>query len=151
MSVLRDKALQTKSYVTFRRLDSPWEGAMLRTWMAASTASGRFLMDKIDQDKHLYDEVQLLLAEKRTALSGLRTGIAVFALPLSVLSVLVATSRYYDPTKVIGFLVVLMLLNVGLIILGTYLIFHSLMRIRHYDALIRQLKIKHSSLASYLD
>jgi hypothetical protein len=31
-------------------------------------------------------QVQLLLSEKRTALSLLRTGIAVFALPLSVLS-----------------------------------------------------------------
>ncbi len=35
-------------------------------------------------------EIQLLLAEKRTALSVMRTGIAIFALPLSVLSVLIA-------------------------------------------------------------
>jgi len=43
----------------------------------------------------IYDEIELILSEKRTALSTLRTGIAVFALPLSVLSVLVATSSYY--------------------------------------------------------
>lgn len=43
-----------------------------------------------------FNEVQLILAEKRTALSTMRTGISVFVLPLSVLSVLVATSRYYE-------------------------------------------------------
>ena len=32
-----------------------------------------------------FNEVQLLLAEKRTSLSTMRTGIAVFAFPLSVL------------------------------------------------------------------
>ena len=40
-------------------------------------------------------EVQLLLAEKCTSLAAMRTGIVVFVLPLSVLSVLIATSRYY--------------------------------------------------------
>ena len=44
-------------------------------------------------DNVIFGEIQVLLAEKRTALSSLRTGIAVFALPLSVLSVLIATSR----------------------------------------------------------
>ena len=47
-------------------------------------------------DNLILGEIQVLLAEKRTALSSLRTGIAIFALPLSVLSVLIATSRYYN-------------------------------------------------------
>ena len=51
------------------------------------------------------NEVQMILAEKRTALSAMRTGIAVFALPLSVLSILVATSRYYDVLQVMHLLV----------------------------------------------
>ena len=42
----------------------------------------------------LINEIQLILAEKRTSLAAMRTGIAVFVLPLSVLSVLVATSEY---------------------------------------------------------
>jgi hypothetical protein len=41
-------------------------------------------------DNVIFGEIQVLLAEKRTALASLRTGIAVFALPLSVLS---ASSR----------------------------------------------------------
>ena len=47
-------------------------------------------------DTVVFNDIQVLLAEKRTALSSLRTGIAVFALPFSVLSVLIATSRYYS-------------------------------------------------------
>jgi hypothetical protein len=37
-------------------------------------------------DNVIFGEIQVLLAEKRTALADVRTGIAVFALPLSVLS-----------------------------------------------------------------
>ena len=51
-------------------------------------------------DNVIFGEIQVLLAEKRTALASLRTGIAVFALPLSVLSALIATSRYYSMEKV---------------------------------------------------
>src|SRR6266571_6805042 len=102
-------------------------------------------------DEPIFSEVQLLLAEKRTAFSGLRTGIAVFALPLSVLSVLVATSKHYQPTHVLQFLVPLLLLNLGLVVLGCYLIVHSILRIRHYDRTIKALKLKHSAIAEFLD
>ena len=65
-------------------------------------------------DNLIFGEIQVLLSEKRTALSSLRTGIAIFALPLSVLSVLIATSRYYSFEKVMPLLVPLLLLNLGL-------------------------------------
>lgn len=48
---------------------------------------------KIASTGIIINEVQLLLAEKRTTLASMRAGIAVFALPLSVLSVLIATSK----------------------------------------------------------
>ena len=48
-------------------------------------------------DETIFSEVQLLLAEKRTALSGLRTGIAIFAFPLSVLSVLIMSLTEVRP------------------------------------------------------
>jgi len=51
--------------------------------------------DDAVQNSLIINEVQLLLSEKRTSLSTLRTGIAIFAFPLSVLSVLIATSRHY--------------------------------------------------------
>ena len=56
---------------------------------------------KAEDGALVFNEVQLVLAEKRTALSAMRAGIAVFVLPLSVLSALIATSKYYDLLKVL--------------------------------------------------
>jgi hypothetical protein len=55
------------------------------------------LLPKADSelDAMILNEVQVLLSEKRTSLSTMRTGIAVFAFPLSVLSILIATSGSY--------------------------------------------------------
>ena len=97
------------------------------------------------------NEVQLILAEKRTALSIMRTGISVFVLPLSVLSVLVATSRYYEIPQVLHFLFPLLFLCAGLVLLGSYLIIRSIIRIHRYDHLIRKIKQRHSLIAEFLD
>ncbi|MDB6032124.1 MAG: hypothetical protein JWM16_2462 [Verrucomicrobiales bacterium] len=97
------------------------------------------------------NEAQLILAEKRTAFAALRTGIAIFALPLSVLSVLIATSRYYDIHHVMHLFIPLALINVGLITLGIYLVWHSFRKIHHYDRLLAELKAKHHRLAAFLD
>jgi uncharacterized membrane protein YidH (DUF202 family) len=93
----------------------------------------------------------VLLAEKRTALASLRTGIAVFALPLSVLSALIATSRYYSIEKVMPLLAPLMLLNLGLVVLGTWLVFRSIRRIHHYEARIKELSHKYRSIAQFIE
>jgi uncharacterized membrane protein YidH (DUF202 family) len=102
-------------------------------------------------DSLILGEIQVLLSEKRTALSIMRTGIAVFALPLSVLSVLIATSRYYSIEKVMPLLMPLLLLNLGLVVLGTWLVFHSIGRLHHYDRRIRELTRKYRSLAEVVD
>ena len=81
----------------------------------------------------------------------MRTGIAVFALPLSVLSVLIATSRYYNIVTVMPLLAPLLLLNLGLVILGSWLIYHSIRRIHRYDRLIRELTRKYQSLAEFVE
>lgn len=102
-------------------------------------------------DELVLGEVQLLLSEKRTAMSTMRTGIAIFALPLSVLSVLIATSQFYNVLHVLHFLVPLAVLNLALVVLGAYLILHALRRIRHYDQLIAEFKRRHSKLAELVD
>jgi uncharacterized membrane protein YidH (DUF202 family) len=107
-------------------------------------------MQEMPLDMLVLQEMQLLLAEKRTALSMLRTGIAIFAFPLSVLSVLIATSKSYQLHAVLHWLVPLLLLNVGLIALGIYLITHAFRRIHHYDRLIDEFKRKHSRLETLL-
>lgn len=99
----------------------------------------------------IFGEIQLLLAEKRTAFATMRTGIAVFALPLSVLSFLVATSRHYESLRVLPYLVPLLAMNAALVALGCYLVTRSIRRMHHYDALIRKLKREHSVLAHVIE
>ena len=102
-------------------------------------------------DNLILGEIQVLLSEKRTSLATMRTGIAVFALPLSVLSALIATSRYYSMEKVMPLLVPLLLLNLGLVVLGSWLVYRSIHRIHHYERRIRELSEKYRSLAEFIE
>lgn len=97
------------------------------------------------------NEVQLLLAEKRTALAAMRTGIAVFALPLSVLSVLIATSKYYDTFQVLHLFVPLLAINAFLVALGFYLVLRSIIRIRPYDRMILKIKTRNSAISEFIE
>ena len=97
------------------------------------------------------NEVQLLLAEKRTSLAVMRTGIAVLALPLSVMGLLIATSRHYDIIHVLHLMIPLGAFLSGLVYLGTFLVLRSIKRMRHYDELIREIKLRHSLVADLLD
>lgn len=102
-------------------------------------------------DTFVLNEIQLVLSEKRTALSTLRTGIAIFAFPLSVLSVLIATSGAYEAGKVLHWLVPLLALNLGLVVLAVYLITLAFRRIHHYDRLIAEFKRKNHKLLELMD
>jgi uncharacterized membrane protein YidH (DUF202 family) len=101
-------------------------------------------------DTMTYNEVQLLLAEKRTSLATLRTGIAIFAFPLSVLSVLIATSKSYRLAEVMHWIIPLLLLCAGLTVLGVYLVLRAMSRIRHYDRMLDQMKRQNPRLAELL-
>jgi len=102
-------------------------------------------------DNLIFGEIQVLLSEKRTSLAALRTGIAVFALPLSVLSALIATSRYYSMEKVMPLLAPLLLLNLGLVVLGCWLVLRSIHPIHHYELRIRELSEKYRSIAEFIE
>jgi hypothetical protein len=99
----------------------------------------------------ILNEIQLILAEKRTSLATMRTGITVFVLPLSVLSVLIATSRYYDIVHVKFLFIPLMILNGVLILLGGYLIVRSVIRIHRHDQVIKRLTSKNTQFANIFD
>lgn len=106
-------------------------------------------MDKVDPGV-LMDEVRLILAEKNTAFSLMRTGIAILALPLSIMSLLVATSKYYDVLQVLHFLIPIGALNLALVILSIYLIVRSMMHIHFYDKLLYKIKLKNNSLSELI-
>jgi uncharacterized membrane protein YidH (DUF202 family) len=105
-----------------------------------------------DEDEAVdISRVQLLLAEKRTSLAALRTGIAIFTLPLSVTTVLVTTSRYYNFIENLHFLIPLLFVCVLLVTVGTYLIFVALIRHRHQNEQIRKIKMKHAAWKDLVD
>jgi hypothetical protein len=99
----------------------------------------------------IINEVQLLLTEKKTSLAAMCTGIAVFALPLSVVNILIATSKYYDIIQVMHLLAPLLTICVAMVFLGSYLIIRAIIRIHRYDEFILKLKRKHSSIAEFVE
>ena len=93
-----------------------------------------------DSENHFDNDISILLAEKRTSLAVLRTAIAFFTLPLSVFTILTATSRFYDPLESIPLLLIIIIINSILIIFGIYLIIRSFNRIRRIDRRIESIK-----------
>jgi hypothetical protein len=65
--------------------------------------------------------------------------------------VLIATSKYYDITHVVHLLIPLLLISTALVFLGTYLLIRSIIKIRHYDRIILELKRKYSRIAPFID
>lgn len=104
-----------------------------------------------ESDSLIINEVQLILAEKRTSLASMRTGIAVFALPLSLIGLLIATSKYYDLIHVLPLIIPLAIMLTALIILGGYLIVQALRAIYRQDRMIHQLKTCHSKLSDFIN
>ena len=99
----------------------------------------------------LSNEIQLLLAEERTALSLLRTGVGVFALPLSVLGLLIATSGSYRLQEVVLLLLPLLVLSAVLVVLGSYLAVKGLLEVHRCDRRLRELKARNQQAAQLLD
>lgn len=87
-----------------------------------------------------FDEARLVLAEKRTHLAALRTGIAVFALPVTIMSLLIAFSSHYQVDRVLFMLIPVVVACVGLGGLGLFLIVRSISRLRRDDRLLARLK-----------
>ena len=106
--------------------------------------------DQIQSDIFGINQIQLLLSEKRTSLSVLRTGIALLALPLSIFSVLIATSKYYRAADAMWMLAAVWTVNITLITAGTYLVVYALVRMRQYNNEIKKIKKQHESLSSLL-
>lgn len=122
------------------------EKAVERVTQASPETKSRI---RIDQ-KLLMSEVQLLLAEKRTAFALLRTGVTVSLVPLSIWTVLVATSRLYNPFQVLWMLVPILTIAGILFLLGIYLIVHALSHLRHVEETMAVLKSSDTLLESLL-
>ena len=88
--------------------------------------------------------IRTIDAEKRTHLAELRTGIGILTIPMSLLTILIATSNYYSVEEVFGYVAALTICIVLLFLVGGHLVFYSLRRIRSDD----RLRLKCDDLSS---
>ena len=94
----------------------------------------------------LINEAQFLLARKRTLLAEVRTGLAVLAVPLSIVSLLVVTSRLYHFYSNLLYLVPLFVVCLGLVCLGGCMILRAFRRLHRTDQGLRALVEQSSHL-----
>ena len=99
----------------------------------------------------IFGEIQLILAEKRTSLATLRTGIAIAVIPMSLATVLVTMSRFYSWMDNLQFLVPLGVLCAGLVALSAYMVFRALRRLHHQDEMIRRIRKANPALREFMD
>jgi len=79
--------------------------------------------------------IRTIDAEKRTHLAELRTGIGILTIPMSLLTILIATSNYYSVEQVLGYIIGLTIGIVMLFLVGSHLVVSALRRIRSDDRL----------------
>jgi uncharacterized membrane protein YidH (DUF202 family) len=84
--------------------------------------------------------IQILLAEKRTSLAVLRTGITVAAVPLSITTVLVTLSRFYSWMDNLQFLVPMYIVLTALLALSAYLVGRAMSKIKYFDDKIHRIR-----------
>lgn len=108
-------------------------------------------MQKTDQREMVFDEVSLMLSEKRTALSILRTGIAIFSIPLSLGSVLIATSQLYDPDKILYLIVPVLAGCTLLVLISLWLMVTAAVKLRNNERRLDRLIEKNQFLRNIVD
>ncbi len=101
--------------------------------LAAPQVYGERRMETEENRDVVFDEVNLMLAEKRTALSLLRTGIAIFSIPLSIGSVLIATSNLYHPNKILFLMIPVLGGCTLLVLIALWLIVNAIKKLRGND------------------
>ncbi len=99
----------------------------------------------------VFDEVSLMLSEKRTALSILRTGIAIFSIPLSLGSVLIATSQLYDPDQILYLIVPVLAGCTLLVLISLWLMITAAVKLRNNERRLDRLIEKNQFLRNIVD
>jgi uncharacterized membrane protein YidH (DUF202 family) len=132
-----------KLHVCFLSADATVENCYLET-LYSKTKEGHYVTtDSIDMDKRTQQSnvrtslalIRTLDAEKRTHLAELRTGIGILTIPMSLLTILIATSNYYSIESVLSFIVGLVFGIIALALIGTYLVVQAFQKIRKTEAL----------------
>jgi len=104
-----------------------------------------------DVDTLIVEEILVLLQEKRTALRMVRIGISAVIAEITILGLLIATSRYYKWIEVMHLWIPFVLLNLIVLALAGYFIFGSLIHIHRLDRQVLRFKKSHGVLSNLMD
>ena len=103
------------------------------------------------QKELLISEMELILAEKQTFESTMRTGIMMLPIPLSVFMVLIATSSYYEADNLYIALAGMITFCIALLMIGTYLIQSSMRHIHRLNIKMRSLRRKDEEVGELIE
>ena len=106
---------------------------------------------KEDVDTLIVEEILVLLQEKRIALRMVRIGISAVIAEITILGLLIATSRYYKWIEVMHLWIPFVLLNLIVLAIAGYFIFGSLTHIHHLDRQVLRYKKSHGVLSNLMD
>lgn len=100
-----------------------------------------------EQEKLLLSEISFLLSEKRTYLSLLRTGIAVFGVPITVLALLLATDGVHQVFQKVwlAFIIVSGLTIVALF--GLWVFFYAEKKILKINRMVEKIEKENKRIA----
>ena len=104
-----------------------------------------------DVDCLIVEEILVLLQEKRTALRMVRIGISAVIAEITILGLLIATSRYYKWMGIMHLWIPFVLLNLIVLAIAVYFIFGSLVHIHHLDRQVLRYKKSHGVLSNLMD
>ncbi len=90
--------------------------------------------------------IRTLEAIRRSKLAEFRTGISVLAVTLSIFTVLVSTSSFWNPATVFFLLIIVAILIVVLLVVGVFFFYRGLHGMREIDQRREKLAIDADSL-----
>ncbi len=83
-------------------------------------------------------KVMTLLSEKRTILSEIRTWVTMFLVPLSILTVILGISKFYDISKLLEIIIIVLIICFLLLIILAYYISKSLLKLFEFNKRIKK-------------
>jgi uncharacterized membrane protein YciS (DUF1049 family) len=104
-----------------------------------------------DRDNLIADEILLFLQEKRTILITIRIALGTIMVQISLLSFLIATSRFYQWIEVMHLLVPFVVMNLIVLGIAGYFLVGSLIQLHRLERQIVRYKKRHSRIAECMD
>jgi hypothetical protein len=104
----------------------------------------------IDLQELIIEELKFLLAEIRTSMAGLRTGLMLFILPLLSVSTIIITSKHHNLMSVIRHPIAILLCS-AMVLAGGCLVIKAFFQIRSYHRQIAKIEEKFGAMPDLPD